>query len=189
MSSDDWMRSIKIVVESILEGEAYKEIKRMWKFCEREYDSKAVQNFPHPHLSFQGGICDDIKKIDANLENLSTRIKPYLLRMGGINSFEKLERVIFLEVEKTKTLQLIHQKIDDLLRKHCAHTFELCSPQNWHPHVTLAHQDLTVDNFQKAKKELQNYHLRYKLRVHNVCLVRWYDNDRKIRIYKKYALE
>jgi 2'-5' RNA ligase len=183
------MKTIKIGVVSILEGDAYKEIKRMWRLFEKEYNSRAIQNFPHPHLSFQGGICEDIKEIDANLKKLSAQIKPFLLRVEGINTFEKPDRAIFLEVVRTKTLQKIHKKIDALLRKYCSQTFKLYSPQNWHPHVTLAHGDLTPNKFQKAKKDLKNYDPRCKLKVHNLCLVRWYDKDKKIRIYKKYVLE
>jgi 2'-5' RNA ligase len=183
------MKPIKLGVVSILEGDAYKEIKRMWRFFDREYNSRAVQNFPHPHLSFQGGICEDIKEIDTNLKKLSLQIKPFSIRIEGINTFEKLDRVIFWEVIQTKNLQRIHKKTDALLRKYCSQTFKLCSPQNWHPHVTLAHEDLTRSKFKRAKKDLENYHPRYKLKLHNICLVRWYDKDEKIRIYKKYALE
>jgi 2'-5' RNA ligase len=182
------MKSIKVGVVSILEKDAYKETKRMWRFFDREYDSKAVQNFPHPHLSFQGGICEDIKMVDANLKKLSVQIRPFLIKIEGINTFKNPDRVIFWEVVQTKTLSGIHKKIDALLRKYCSQTFELYSPQNWHPHVTLAHGDLTPNNFQKAKKDLENYHPRYKLKVHNICLAKWYGKD-KIRIYKKYALE
>jgi 2'-5' RNA ligase len=182
------MRSGKIGVVSILEGDAYKETKRMWRLFEREHNSKGIQNFAHPHLSFQGGICEEIKVIDANLKKLSAQIKPFLIRIEGMNAFQKPDHAIFQEVVQSKTLQRIHKKIDALLRKYCSQTFELYSPQNWHPHVTLACEDLTQNNFQKAKKDLENYHPRYKLKVHNICLVKWYDKD-KIRIYKKYVLE
>lgn len=182
------MKSNKVGVVSVLEGEAYKETKRMWRLFEREYDSVAIQNFAHPHLSFQGGICGDVKLIDTNLKKLCARIKPPLLRIEGINTFQEPDRVIFMEVVKTRTLRRIQQRIDALLREYCSQVFELYSPQNWHPHLTLAHGDLTRSNLQKAKKDLENYHPRYKLKVQNICLVKWYRKD-KIRIYKKYVLE
>ena len=182
------MKPIKIGVVSILEGDAYKETKRMWWLFEKKYNSWAIQNFPHPHLSFQGGICEDIKEIDADLKKLSLRMKPFLIRTEGINTFKKPERVIFWEVVKTKTLQRVHHKIDAFFRKYCSQTFELYSPQNWHPHVTLAHGDLSQGNFQKAKKDLENYHPKYKLKAHNICLVNWSDEN-KIKIYNKYVLK
>ena len=160
----------------------------MWRFFEREYNFKAVQNFPHPHLSFQVGICEDIKIISANLKKISAHIKPFLIKIEGMNTFDEPDRVIFWEVIPTKILQKVHNKIDTLLQEYCSQTFALCSPQNWHPHVTLAQEDLTPNKFQKAKKDLKNYQPRYKLKIHNICLVRWHDRD-KIRIYKKYILE
>ncbi len=182
------MRAIKIVVVSILEGEAYEETKRMWRFIEKEYDSKAVQNFPHPHISFQGGMSEDLKTIDSELKNLSSEISPFPITLGGIDTFRKPERVIFLSVTRTKTLQSIHKKIDDLLKKYCSRTFRFCSPQDWSPHITLAQGDITPDLFRKAKLDLENYHPLCRLTLHNICLVRWYDQDRKIRIHKKYVL-
>jgi 2'-5' RNA ligase len=181
------MKSIKVGVVSILEGDVYQKIKRMWRLFERKYNSKAIQNFAHPHLSFQGGVCEDVKVIDANLKKLCAQVKPFLIKIEGINTFKEPDRAIFLEVVRTKTLQRIHRRIDVLLREYCLQTFNLYSPQNWHPHITLAHGDLTPNNFQKAKKDLENYHPRYRLKVHNICLVKWYDKD-KIRIYKKYVL-
>jgi 2'-5' RNA ligase len=182
------MKSIKVGVVSILEGVPYKETKRMWRFFEREYNSKGIQNFAHPHLSFQGGICEDIKVIDASLKKLSAQIKPFLIRVERVSTFKEPDRAIFLEVVQTRALQRVHKKIDALLQKYCSQTFKLFSPQNWHPHVTLACEDLTQSNFQRAKKDLENYHPRYKLKVHNVCLVKWYHKD-KIRICRKYVLE
>jgi 2'-5' RNA ligase len=183
------MKPAKVGVVSVPEGDAYKDTKRIWRLFEREYDSRAIQKFAHPHLSFQGGICEDIKIIDAGLKQLSDKIKPFLIRIDGINTFQEPDRAIFMEVVKTRTLQRIHQSIDALLLKHCLKTFGLYSPQNcWHPHVTFAHGDLTGSNLQKAKKDLENYHPRYKLKLHNICLVKWYHKDR-IRIYKKYLLK
>ncbi len=182
------MKPTKVGVVSVLEGDAYKDTKRMWRLFDRDYDSRAVQNFAHPHLSFQGGICEDIRIIDASLNHLSARIKPFLVWIEGINTFQEPDRVIFMEVVRTRTLQTIHKRIDALLRKYCSETFELCSPQSWHPHVTLAHGDLALSKLQRAKKDLENYHPRYKLKVHNICLVKWYRKDR-IRIYRRYVLE
>jgi 2'-5' RNA ligase len=182
------MREIKLGVVSILEGEAYAETRKMWRFFERKYDSKSIQNFPHPHLSFQGGMSEDLKAIDSKLEGLSSKINPFPVTIGGMGTFEKPERVIFLSVTRTKNLQGIHEKINDLLQKYCSQTFRFYTPPDWHPHVTLAQADLTLSQFRKAKKDLENYRLNYELTLHNICLVIWYDRGRRIRIHKKYVL-
>ncbi|MFH1336156.1 MAG: 2'-5' RNA ligase family protein [Candidatus Zixiibacteriota bacterium] len=182
------MKAIKLGVVSILEGEAYEETKIMWRLFEKKYDSKAIQNFPHPHLSFQGGISEDLKTVASKLEDLSSKINPFPITIGGIDTFEKPERVIFLSVTKTKILQSIHKKIDDLLQEYCSQAFRFCNPQDWTPHITLAQGDILPNHFRKAKKDLENYRPQHKLILHNICLVRWYDNGRKIRIHKKYVL-
>ncbi len=160
----------------------------MWRIFEREYGSSAIQRFPHPHLSFQGGICQDVSVIDSGLKRLCGHIKPFLVTVQGTNTFSKPDRAFFMEVLRTKNLQNIHKRIDALLRKYCSQTFELYSPESWYPHVTLADEDLAQNSLQKAKKDLENYDPRYKLKVRNICLVKWHGKD-KIRIHKKYVLE
>jgi len=160
----------------------------MWRLFEEEYNSRAMQSFPHPHMSFQAGISEDLQAIDLDLQKLTSQISPFPVAIGGIDIFEKPERVIFLSVTKTKELQKIHKKIDHLLQEHCSRTFRFYSPPDWLPHITLAQGDLTLNQFRKAKKDLENYHPHYKLILHNICLVRWYGQDRKVRIHKKYVL-
>jgi 2'-5' RNA ligase len=182
------MKVIKLGVVSILEGEAYAETKRMWRFFEKKYNSTAIQNFPHPHLSFQGGRSKNLKTIDAELQNLSREINPFPVTLRRIETFEKPERVIFLSVKRTRILRNIHKKIDALMQKHCSWTFPYYTPQNWIPHVTLAQRDLTPTDFRSAIKELENYRPQYELTMYNICLVTWYDQGRKIRIHKEYIL-
>jgi 2'-5' RNA ligase len=182
------MSTFKIGVVSILEGEAYAETKRMWRFFEKQYGSKAIQNFPHPHLSFQGGKSKDLKTIDSKLQNLSREILPFPVIIRGIDTFKKPERVIFLSVRRTKILQSIHKKIDDLLQKYCTWTFRYYTPQNWIPHVTLAQKDITPADFRNAQEYLESLCLNYELTLCNLCLVRWYDQGRKIRIHNRYVL-
>jgi 2'-5' RNA ligase len=182
------MRTFKLGVVSVLEGEAYAETKRMWRLFEEKYYSTAIQNFPHPHLSFQGGISKNLKTIDSELQNLSHEINPFPVTIRGIETFEKPERVIFLSVKRTKILRGIHKKIDALLQTHCSWTFPYYTPQNWIPHVTLIQRDITPSDFRNAIRELENYRPQYELTLRNICLVIWYDQDRKIRIHKKYLL-
>lgn len=182
------MKPIKVGVVSILEGETYAETKRMWRLFERKYGSKAIQNFPHPHVSFQGGLSENLKILVLKIDDLSSKINPFPVTIEGIDTFERPKRVIFLPVKRTKILRSIHKKIDELLQEYCSWTFRYYTPQNWIPHVTLAQRDITPTNFRNAKRYLENRRFNYELTIHNICLVRWYDQDRKIKIHKKYVL-
>jgi hypothetical protein len=48
-------------------------------------------------------------------------------------------------------------------------------------------EDLSEDNFKRAWREFKGANIRYRQRVHNVCMVKWYPNG-KIRIARRYEL-
>jgi len=173
-----------IGILSILEGESYKTVKRLWKLFETKYNSTGVQTFAHPNITFQGGKIDNLKELKKDFEILIKKIKPFEIEINGLGHFNK--KVIYLKVKKTKELININKLINQFLRSYSSELFEYYVPKNWIPHITLAMDDLTEKNFKKAWFELKKQKWNFKQQIHNICIVKWYPN--KIRIIKKYYL-
>lgn len=175
-----------IGVLSILEGKPYKVVKKLWKIFEEKYNSVGVQVFSHPNITFQAGETENLKQLKKDFEILVNEIKPFEIEVDGFGHFDK--KVIYLKVKKNSGLIEINKKVNDFLRSYCFKLFEYYTPKNWIPHITLAMGDLTKENFEIAWNELRNKKFRFKQRLHNLCIVKWYPSG-KIKIVKKFNLK
>jgi 2'-5' RNA ligase len=174
-----------IGIVSNLEGQPYREVKKLWALFEREYNSRAIQSYSHPHFTYQIAKTSDVKRLKVDFQKVISRIAPFKIEVIGLRHFRK--DVIYLAVKKTRELARIHKLIHRFLEAECRDMLELYAPEHWIPHVTLAMEDLTEDNFNRAWKELSPSRIRFKQRVGNLCMVKFYPGG-KIRIAERYNL-
>ncbi len=179
------MRSEKIAIVSNLEGQPHKDVRRLWKLFERKYLSKSIQAYSHPHVSFQSGTTHDVRQLKRDFENVTSQIKPFEIEVMGARHFRK--DVIYLAVKRTRELVRIHKLAHRFLESRCQGLDELYAPHHWLPHVTLAMEDLTENNFERAWMEFEGSNIRFEQRIHNICMVKWLP-DGSIRIAKRYKL-
>jgi len=175
----------QIWIVSILENKPYKDVKNLWRLFERKYKSVGVQIFSHPHVTFQGGRTDDTRQLKRDFQGIASKMGPFEIEVSGARHFGR--KVIYLEVEKTPGSVEINKRINQFLKAHCHDLFEDCTPGNWIPHITLAMDDLTAGNFQKAWTDLRDSELRFRQRLHNLCIVKQYPGG-KVRIARRYEL-
>jgi 2'-5' RNA ligase len=174
-----------IGVVSILEDKPYKDVKNLWKLFEKEFSSVGVQTFNHPHIAFQAGKTETFRQLKKDFQKIVPNIKPFNIEVNETRHFDK--QVIYLKVGKTAELIRINKLINQFLKIHCQSLFEYYTPKNWVPHITLAMDDLTEENFEKAWSQLKHSKIKFKQKLHNICIVKWHPNG-KIGIAKKYAL-
>jgi 2'-5' RNA ligase len=179
------MATETIGIVSNLEDRPYKDVKRLWALLKRKYDCVAYEQYGHPHVSFQAANSSDIRQLKKSLQTLAAQIEPFEIEAGGIMHFNR--KVICLEVRKTERLIQIHQRINQFLQSRCRGLFEYYLPAKWIPHITLAQEAPTIESFEKAWRELKNSKLRFRQRLHNMCMVKWCP-DGRIRIAKRYKL-
>jgi 2'-5' RNA ligase len=177
------METIGIV--SNLEGKPYKNIKKLWASLERRYDCTAFEQYAHPHVSFQAARTSDVRRLKTDLQKLVSQIEPFVVEVKGIGHFDK--KVIYLRIRKTQELVKIHRLVEQFLQIRCQDLFEYYTPENWIPHLTLAQEIPIIRNFEKAWRELTDSRLRFRQRLHNICMVKWH-SDGKIKIAKRYIL-
>lgn len=176
-----------IGVLSTLEGDLQAGVKRWWQVFEEQYQSTGVQTFDYPNVTFQGGRCGDVPALRAALAALVPTLAPSEIVIDGFGCFEAA-RVIFLRVELTAVLRQIHAPIHDLLVRHCDEVFAHYTPEQWQPHVTLAMDDLTPDNFERAWRDLSASHPRDRQTLSNLCLVQVDAGTGHIHIIERWAL-
>jgi 2'-5' RNA ligase len=169
---------------SILEGKWHDEVINLWKLMEGKYETVGIQQFDHPHLTFQGGMKTNKNDISKELQEFASKIKPFNIEIDGFSHFDDM--VIYLEVKKSRRLLDLNRKCNKFLKKYCD-VITLYTPESWIPHITIAMDDLTPANFKKAWGILKNREFRFKQTLHNLHLIKIH-SDGHIGIEKSFEL-
>jgi 2'-5' RNA ligase len=177
-----------IGILSILEGALAEESKRLWTLFENTYGSKGVQSFDYPNLTFQGGECPDMAAAQKALVTLSHKLSPFTVTIDGLDYFDTSSKAIFLNVLLTDELRHINQMVNDMLARCCGTVFELYRPEHWRPHITVAMDDLTDDNFTRAWHDLRDYQPHYQQTLSTISLVCLNSATEHIEIVQHEAL-
>jgi len=172
---------------SILEGPERQEALRLWELFETEYGSRGVQAFAHPNLTFHAGGCLDIAALDDALPQICHTIYPLEVEIDGLGCFESDSPVIYMNVIPDGELLALHEQIGSVMGFHCVSMFEHYLADVWAPHVTLAMDDLTPANFQRAWGDLRDYHPRFRATLTNIHLVRRDSETGLIEIVTSYS--
>ncbi|OEH91086.1 2'-5' RNA ligase family protein [Bacillus solimangrovi] len=170
--------AIRVGIASLLSGQEKKEVLHYWDVFKEEYHSVGVQSFDHPNLGFQGGECSDVEALKVELVNLCERIRPFEIIVDGFGYFESPAKVVFLNVIKTNALLELHKEINRLLDDKCNDIFELYTPENWVPHISLAMGDLSNEHFDKFKVDYAEKSPSFNQTISNLALVEFKNNGR-----------
>ena len=176
-----------IGVLSLLEGPARQEALRLWQLFETEYDSRGVQTFAHPHLTFHAGTCLDVSELEVALTKLCQEFHPFEVLIDRLGYFDEPTPVIFMRVVPTPQLLALHRQIGEFMGFHCVGLYEHYLPDRWVPHVTLAMGDLTPANFERAWRDLRGLRPQFRQVLSNMHLVRRDDETGLVEIVASYA--
>jgi len=158
-------------VASLLTGVVKQEVLRYWELVEREYGSVGVKSFDYPNLGFQGGDCEDVKSLGNELQELILQVNSIEIQIHGFDYFTHPNNVIYLKVVPSTELQQFHKKIHNIMAKHCKTVFSYYIPETWVPHVSIAMEDLTLENLKKFQHNFSEYSPLFKQKLSTIALV------------------
>ncbi|HTQ63639.1 MAG TPA: 2'-5' RNA ligase family protein [Puia sp.] len=146
------------------------------EFADRFESSYALK--PPPHITLQSPFWMHHKN-EENLKQALTvffsRMPPFKVQCRNFGSFPSGKNpVIFIQPLENKILDTIHKNLMLFLRE--LGFSEERTPLKFHPHMTVAYRDLTLDNFQKAWPEFEQRHFEADFNVDKIYLLR---QDRK----------
>ena len=87
----------------------------------------------------------EIKKIISIGKEISTQIQSFRLELNGFGAFKP--RVVFIKVIENKMLNQLYRVWRNNLEKQATHLLARYPDRPYHPHLTLAHRDVTPQQF------------------------------------------
>ncbi|HNW98797.1 MAG TPA: 2'-5' RNA ligase family protein [Bacteroidales bacterium] len=162
-----------------------KEVVALKNHMASTYSSKAALTSP-PHITLYPPFKMDSIKENELINTLTDFVKGKVLFSFNLKSFGCFKpRVIFINPEPSKELNLLHQK----LIIHLKEKINLYDSQNerpYHPHMTIATRDLQKEYFFKAWDEFQNKKFNATFNVDSIVLLK--HNGKNWLIYKIFRL-
>ena len=88
---------------------------------------------------------EEIKKIVSIGKEISTQIQSFKLELNGFGTFKP--RVVFIKIMENKLLNDLYRLWRSQLEQHAPHLLARYPDRPYHPHLTLAHRDVTPHQF------------------------------------------
>ncbi|MDY6783103.1 MAG: 2'-5' RNA ligase family protein [Cyanobacteriota bacterium] len=151
------------------------------------YQSRKAFKSP-PHITLQPPFHWE----DANISVLEYTLAEFARNRGsipillsGFGAFKP--RVIFVNPLKTPELMKIQEDLGNYLARTLSIVDEKSKFRSFSPHITVAFQDLTSQNFKKAWPEFEKREFQFEFTISELTLLIY--EDRKWEIAREFPLE
>ncbi len=169
-------------IVSLLDPANSRSVRRIWERLESDLGLRGVLVMPYPHFSYQIAGGYDRPAVEAALRTVAHDLPKFSVRTTGVGQFEGPWPVVFLHVERSASLQALHERIWNTCRPLATNPVEYYRPGAWVPHITLAHGEehrgipLPARIVPRIQGCLRAEELRWKVHLDNLTLV-WDDGQ------------
>lgn len=162
----------------------WKEVSGIIKHVSKEYHTYYNLNEwkgPHITLIFLKFRAQKLQQVVRELSDICSKTKPFNIKLHGIGYFMKMSTVLgrrnyvlYLKPRENAELRRLYYGVERGLRpyKDLNHPFK--------PHMTLAHVDLSKDNFYRALKEFKDLKFNRIFTVREIFMSTRINGKRKV---------
>jgi len=163
-------------IATLLDPNSDTKTREFWQLLENDCGLAGINMTPLPHFSWQGAGEYPVKDVEQILKRISRQLEPFAVRTAGLGLFTGPVPVLYLALVKTELLMKVHRMIWELAGPLAVGLNQHYSPELWMPHITIAHQDLNIDNLACAVKNLIFIPVDLEIQVEKLALL--YQNER-----------
>lgn len=165
------MEEVAVGVVAVFSGPVAVEAGTLADLLSRWYGTSGTESCPWPHVTFQGGMCSDLARLQQAISTLAGKFAPVEAEVDGIGYFDPPSNVVYLRVTPTAEMRALNHAADATLRSECSEVWDYYTPENWVPHVTVAWEDLLDEDIMRAKEDLHGYHPKAQERITGLTLL------------------
>jgi len=168
---------------SLLDSKYYAKVEDIWQELEDDCGLTGIHVTPMPHFSYQ--IAEDYhwNKLKSLLAQIAAETKPFSVKTCGLALFTGYNPVLYIPVVRTRALSDFHQLIWGLITPISTDPSLHYSPSFWMPHISLAYQDITLENLHCLMEKLAFITFNWEITIDNLSLI--YEPEGSVGI-KKY---
>ena len=175
-------------VVSLLDDRHYARVEAIWEELGQKFDVRGMYVTPYPHFSFQVAEQYDEEACSRALRDIAARTKTFRVRTAGLGIFTVASPILYIPVVRSPTLSELHAEVwrtvKQLTPGTVAHYYH---PEEWAPHITLAHGDIDQDKLADIVRILSRRNFHWEFTVTNVSII--YDTGREQGVRCRFNFE
>lgn len=146
------------------------QVEQIWNLLEDHFGLIYVRITPIPHFTWQLGEGYQQEDVISLLHELTLNLEPFEICTQGLNHFSSSSPILFIEVSKSPKLLELHTAIWQQLFPLTLDPSPLYSPERWHPHITLAMEDISWEVLDEVTAHLQQQNLEWRFMLDNLAI-------------------
>jgi 2'-5' RNA ligase len=124
-----------------------------------------------PHISYQGAIEYDLKKLEHRLRSFARRNRRFRVHAGGLGIFTGFTPVLYIPLVRTQALSKFHLSVWRTISSTASGISPFYEPRSWVPHITLAQGGIDKRTLPKVIGRLSRMELELDITVDNLAVI------------------
>ena len=147
------------------------QILALWQDLKEKFGLQYIENITVPHFTWH--ICDtyELNAVTPLLERIAAEIEPFEILVEDVGTFISQSPVVYLKIKPNPQLIKLHTRLWQELLPYAHEPNMLYSPSMWHPHVTLALQDLSPEQLEPVLAYVGGQKISWRITIDHYSLL------------------
>src|SRR5262244_4382554 len=159
------------IISLLDEGHATR-ITAVWASLQDRLGLQGMDVPPFPHVSYHVAEQYEVGLLEPLVRACAAHTAPFEVETTGLGIFTTgLQPLLYLTVVRHPRLSALHAALWPTLAALSAGINEYYHPDQWVPHITLHHGNLSADALAEAVRCLSQWDFTWRLRLDNLTLL------------------
>ena len=159
-------------IVSLLDHRHAAQVAAVWTSLQDRLGLQGMDVPPFPHVSYHVAEQYEVALVEPILRAFATSTAPLEVVTTGLGIFTRgLQPVLYVTVARHPGLSALQAALWPTLTALSAGINEYYHPEQWVPHITLHHGNLSADALAEAVRFLRHWDCTWRLRLDNLTLL------------------
>ena len=176
-------------IVSLLDDDHYQMVEDVWRGLDEALGLRGIYVTPFPHFSYHVADHYDVDMLESILQEFAANTAPFEVLTTGLGIFTAgIYPIVYVNVARSPVLSAINAALWSKVEEASAGIVEYYHPEQWVPHITLAHGDIRRDKLASAIEVLSQWDFNWQITVDNVSLLYDEGEDKQDRLQFRLEL-
>jgi 2'-5' RNA ligase len=163
-------------IVSLLDDDHYRLVEAIWADLADKVGVRGAYVTPFPHYSYHVAEHYEVPQLHEILSQIAAQTPPFVVNTTGIGIYTGgLTPVVYITVSRSPLLTRLHKEWWSRFVEVSSGILTYYHPEEWIPHITLGHGDVTNENLPDVIRALSRWDLVWKVPINNLALL--YDDS------------